>query len=256
MPQAKVMSLPQTVNRHKHDHYQLVMGLTGSAEIDMCGLAAHLDVSHACIVPTDTYHDFFGRPSNHVLVIDLDESSPAFHDSQHPDYEILNPLFESPKLVSLDQGMRQLTQVCIQEIQRAETDLALRHHMACTIIRCLSRRVLPDTKPKKVPLLDINRIDHFISQHIQDRISISDLADCICVSERHFFELFKQQTDQTPHQYVIRMRLNYASRLIRETNLSLAEISQKAGFSSQSALTNSMRKYEGFTPKQLRNSFN
>ena len=255
MPQAKVMSLPQTVNRHKHDHYQLVMGLTGSAEIDMCGLAAHLDVSHACIVPTDTYHDFFGRPSNHVLVIDLDASSAAFHDPHHPDYEILNPLFETPRLVSLDQGMRQLTQVCIHEIQRAELDQALRHHMACTIIRCLSRRVLPNSKPRKDLLLDIHRIDEYIAQHIQERISISHLADCICVSERHFHDLFKQQTSQTPHQYVIHVRLRYAARLLRETHLSLAEISQKAGFSSQSAMTNSMRKYEGLTPKQLRHSF-
>ncbi|WLQ11490.1 AraC family transcriptional regulator [Hahella aquimaris] len=251
MLQANVISLPQNVNRHKHTHYQLVLGLTGTAEIDMCGLAARLDVSHACIVPTETFHDFYGRPRNHVLVIDLDQDYPAFLDSHHPDYDLLNPMFERPQLVTLDRGLQQLTQVSIQEIQWAQDDRALRHHLACSIIRCLSRRISPSVKRQKSPVLDMHRIDQFIYKHLHERICISDLAGSICVSERHFHELFKQATNQTPHQYVIRARLDYAKRLMLETNLSIAEISQKCGFSSQSALTNCMRKHDGLTPKQV-----
>ncbi|GAA3953789.1 AraC family transcriptional regulator [Allohahella marinimesophila] len=250
---AEVVRLPQHVNRHSHPYHQLVMGLTGTAEIDMLGLAAHLDVSHACVVPSNTYHDFYGRPSNHVLVINIDADSPVFTDQAHPDHASLATLFDRPRLISLDNGMRQLTQVSIQEIQRNPHDRALRHYLGSAIIRCLSQRLLPSTSQHERGLLDMYKIDNYIFEHLDETISIADLAACLCLSERRFHGIFKAQMQQTPHQYIIDQRLDKAIQLITNTSLSLIEISELCGFSSQSALTSSVRKYRGTTPGRLRN---
>lgn len=249
---AEVMRLPQHVNRHSHPYHQLVMGLTGAAEIDMLGLAAHLDVSHACVVPSNTFHDFYGRPSNHVLVINIDADSPVFTDPSHPDHASLARLFDRPRLISLDNGMRQLTQVSIQEIQRNANDRALRHYLGSAIIRCLSQRILPTPGQHDRSLLDMYKIDNYIFEHLGESISISDLAACLCLSERRFHSIFKAQMQQTPHQYIIHQRLDKAIQLISNTSLSLVEISELCGFSSQSALTSSVRKYRGTTPGRLR----
>jgi AraC-like DNA-binding protein len=46
-------------------------------------------------------------------------------------------------------------------------------------------------------------------------------------------------------------RLDQAVRLLSTTSLSVSEISYRTGFSSQSALTNALRKHKGTTPSRL-----
>ena len=79
-----------------------------------------------------------------------------------------------------------------------------------------------------------------------------ELAQVACLSPSHFHAQFKDSVGFTPHQYLLKARLDRAARLLRETPLPLVRIAEECGFSSQSALTTAMRRYLGLTPKRLR----
>ena len=63
---------------------------------------------------------------------------------------------------------------------------------------------------------------------------------------------FKASTGATPHAYVIECRIEEAKRLLRETDISLADIALTVGFSSQAHLSTRFRFATGTTPKEFR----
>jgi AraC-like DNA-binding protein len=100
--------------------------------------------------------------------------------------------------------------------------------------------------------LDLERLDAFILENLARRISVAELAQVACLSPSHFHAQFKDSVGLTPHQYLLKSRLDLAARLLRESGLPLIRIAEECGFSSQSALTTAMRRYLGLTPKRLR----
>ena len=79
-------------------------------------------------------------------------------------------------------------------------------------------------------------------------------ANAASVSPSHFHAQFKDSVGFPPHQYLLKARLDRASRLLQSSPLPLVRIAEECGFSSQSALTTAMRRYLGLTPKRLRNA--
>lgn len=97
-----------------------------------------------------------------------------------------------------------------------------------------------------------NKVHEYINENVGGNLSIENLAERAFLSPSHFLRAFRQTTGQTPHQYVVRVRLAEARRLILKTNMSLEEISKVCGFASGSHLTISIKKMWGLTPTQLR----
>ena len=95
-------------------------------------------------------------------------------------------------------------------------------------------------------------MERYVQDNLARRISVAELASQACLSPSHFHALFKDSLGLTPHQYLLKARLDHASRLLRSSSLPLVRIAEECGFSSQSALTTAMRRYLGLTPKGLR----
>lgn len=251
--EANVMTFPESALRHHHRHHQLVVGLSGDALIEVDGLSAPIDSGHACILPTDAPHSYWGDPRNHVLVINLDALSPATNDSRHPDYDILAPLFEKPRIMNLDFRLQSLIQLCSSEIQHQPSQMLMGQHFAAGIMYCLSDRLGRNVRRRpRSHHLDMDEIDAYIERNLHEKIRVRDLAALACLSESHFHEIFQSVTGMSPHQYVIRRRLRHAKTMLRESDLPLSEISLRVGFSSQSAMTNALKRHEQVTPSAFR----
>ncbi|MBD3883295.1 helix-turn-helix transcriptional regulator [Phormidium tenue FACHB-886] len=66
-----------------------------------------------------------------------------------------------------------------------------------------------------------------------------------------FANLFKQAMGISPHRYVIQQRVERAKSLPSKTDLAIADIALRVGFSSQSHLTQQFKRFTGMTPKQV-----
>jgi AraC family transcriptional regulator len=93
----------------------------------------------------------------------------------------------------------------------------------------------------------------YIHAHLNSNLSMAQIAGSVNSSPTHFASLFKRAKGISLHQYVIKQRVNRAKLLLETTDLPIANIASKVGFSSQSHLTYHCKRQTGMTPKQIAN---
>jgi len=99
----------------------------------------------------------------------------------------------------------------------------------------------------------INRMYSYILQHYNDpELRISDLADTFNMSTSAFGHFFKKCTNKSFTQFVIDLRLGYASRLLLNSNDSISEIAYMTGFNNLANFNRLFKKNKHITPKQYR----
>ena len=95
-------------------------------------------------------------------------------------------------------------------------------------------------------------ICEYIDSHIEQRIKLEQLAKLSDLSVYHFARAFKQSVGLTPHQYLMRRRVERAIELIKSTNMRLSEIASTAGFADQSHCSRQFKQYVGMSPRAYR----
>jgi AraC family transcriptional regulator len=78
------------------------------------------------------------------------------------------------------------------------------------------------------------------------------MADQLDMGPCHFARAFKESAGVSPHQYVLRRRIERALQLLKGTQPSLAEMSRELGFSSQGHFTTVFRRLVGVSPSNYR----
>lgn len=105
------------------------------------------------------------------------------------------------------------------------------------------------TQPE-TPLVD--RIRRFIDEHIEEPVTLDDLAAQAGMSKFHFLRKYKEATGRTPMQDLARIRAERARDLALTTNLPLKAIAPRVGIANQYQLSRLFRKQLGLTLSQLR----
>ena len=102
------------------------------------------------------------------------------------------------------------------------------------------------------PASKLTAIADYMQTHCDRNLSLSELASQAQMSLHYFARSFKQTVGLSPHQYLIRCRLDRAKAMLLQNELSIAEIAQRVGFSDQSHLSRHFRQQTGVTPRQWR----
>lgn len=96
------------------------------------------------------------------------------------------------------------------------------------------------------------RVRDYVGDNLSTDIGLSDMARVANLSDYHFSRQFKHSTGLSPHQYVIRRRVDRAKELLSNTELSVGDIASAVGFTHQSHLSRHVRRQFGVTPSALR----
>lgn len=125
--------------------------------------------------------------------------------------------------------------------------------LAVHLVKTYSNKVitLPESQDG-LPPNKLRLILDYMHSHLEDEICLSDLANQVNLSRYYFSRLFKQATGLSPYQYLIQERIKLAQRLLKQQNLSIADVAYRCGFSSQSHLTKHFKQWTGITPKRYR----
>lgn len=107
--------------------------------------------------------------------------------------------------------------------------------------------------PRRLSSRQLRLVCDYIDAHLNDGLSLGQLADVAGISSFHFARLFKASTGDSPHRAVVRMRVHRARRLI-EKGLSLADVATAVGFVDQSHLHHHYKRAFGETPGTTRRS--
>jgi AraC family transcriptional regulator len=92
------------------------------------------------------------------------------------------------------------------------------------------------------------RVCEYIEAHLDDRISIADLASLAGLSASHFSRAFRQTFGVPPRRHVSIQRVRRAKELILKSQSSLAEVALACGLCDQAHLSRLFRRLVGATP--------
>ncbi|MGF1590825.1 MAG: helix-turn-helix domain-containing protein [Pleurocapsa sp.] len=104
----------------------------------------------------------------------------------------------------------------------------------------------------QLPQYKLQQVIDYIDAYLDRDLSLKELFNIVRMSPHYFSQLLKQSTGITPHQYVIRCRIERAKYLIGQSKLSLADIAIQVGFVDQSHLHRHFKHLVGITPKNYR----
>ena len=99
------------------------------------------------------------------------------------------------------------------------------------------------------------KVKNYIAKNYMDEIRLNTLADIAGMSPSAFSRFFKLHTGRNLSDYIIEMRLGYASRMLVDTARSIAEISFQSGFNNLSNFNRIFKKKKGCSPSEFRENY-
>lgn len=96
----------------------------------------------------------------------------------------------------------------------------------------------------------------YVNSHFKENPSLSEIAAMAMLNERYFCSRFKEYTGKSYKEYLKELKLSYARRLLLATELSVIEISEQSGYSTQSHFNREFKDFYGISPMKLRKAKN
>lgn len=100
--------------------------------------------------------------------------------------------------------------------------------------------------------LPVRNACDYIHAHVREKISIADLAKRAGYTEYYFSHKFQEETGMTVAEYVRRMKMEEAKRLLTSTSLSITDIAGELSLGSRSSFFTAFRREYGCSPSEFR----
>lgn len=98
----------------------------------------------------------------------------------------------------------------------------------------------------------INKIKGFIRSHYDRGLTLEEIAESVYLSPYYISRIFKEEQGITVMDYLTKVRIEEAKKLLRNPKYNIDEISGKLGYSDPSYFSKVFRRYEGMSPSQFR----
>ena len=98
----------------------------------------------------------------------------------------------------------------------------------------------------------LRRIKELVRAKIEDDLSPDEMAESVGLSTAHFARMFRKSTGETPHQFVLRQRLERAKALLRAADARVLDVAVACGFKTQQHFAQGFRGVYGVSPTEYR----
>lgn len=109
-----------------------------------------------------------------------------------------------------------------------------------------------DLKKETVHSIHIRKSVDYIQKHLQEKLSVKDIAGQIGLSADYYAKLFYKEMGVSVKDYVAEAKISAAANMLIYSDYSYTDIALTLGYSSQSAFISVFKKYRGITPKEYR----
>jgi AraC-like DNA-binding protein/ligand-binding sensor protein len=92
----------------------------------------------------------------------------------------------------------------------------------------------------------------FINEHLHEDLTLPVIADVVYLSPTYFARLFKNEIGLTFHEYLTQSRIRKAAHLLKETPLSISEVSQRVGYSDPNYFSQVFKRLMKISPSDFR----
>lgn len=134
-------------------------------------------------------------------------------------------------------------------LQRLEAN-----HLALGLVLELLKEYGAATRKPPTSSASLGWVTSYLSFHIGDQLSVSDMARRANLSQSRFSTVFHRQFGQSPHQYFLRLRVAHARELLQTTDLPIREIAEYCGFADVHHFSRVFKRLTDQTPGSVRRS--
>ncbi|MRX07383.1 helix-turn-helix domain-containing protein [Pseudoduganella sp. FT25W] len=242
-----------------HDDHEIAAPGTHASAIltyrDADGEPQQIKVSdrHICVIPAGHVHTAAWPSEAQLTSIAV---KPAFlHALARANGYLGHEI--APQYASVDPFMWHMARSIEQQMQsRRELEksyvesvaIIIGQHLLCTY----TDTPAPSASLGGLPRYKIRRAVDYIRAHFQEDIGFKDIADQLDMSPYHFARMFKHSMQESPHQFIMRCRIESAKKMLIESDKSIADIAFDVGYKSQSYFTTRFALLVGVTPAAFR----
>ena len=122
-------------------------------------------------------------------------------------------------------------------------------------------RIRTETDQQRIPLRQLNNgsykpklvdVIELMENNLEEPIDLDEMATFVNVSRRQLERMFHKYMDCSPSRYYLRLRLERARQLLKQSNMSIVEIAAACGFVSTPHFSRCYRKHLGQSPRDER----
>ncbi|MBP1041999.1 helix-turn-helix transcriptional regulator [Vagococcus sp. BWB3-3] len=99
----------------------------------------------------------------------------------------------------------------------------------------------------------VNNIIYYLENHHSEEISLDTLSDTMYISSTYISKVFKEETGDSPINYLIKLRLNRAKQLLETQNITVKEAAETVGYQDAYHFSKLFKKHYGKSPSELIN---
>ncbi|PJJ79793.1 GlxA family transcriptional regulator [Mucilaginibacter auburnensis] len=102
----------------------------------------------------------------------------------------------------------------------------------------------------------IRKAQEFIEQNVTEKISVDELASRFAIGTRHFARRFKKATNNTPAEYIQRVKIEAAKKQLENTRKNVNEVMYDIGYMDVKTFRTVFKKITGLSPIEYRHKYN
>ena len=98
----------------------------------------------------------------------------------------------------------------------------------------------------------LRRVTELVHAKIEEELTLHEMAHCAGLSTSHFLETFRKSTGESPHQFVLRQRVERAKEMLRDAEMRVLDVAVACGFKTQQHFARVFRRICGASPTAYR----
>lgn len=111
-------------------------------------------------------------------------------------------------------------------------------------------------KPPAVSASQIERVSRFIAMHFREPLTLDKIAQAVSLHPKYLTQVFKKHCRMNVWEYVLRLRVSHAQRLLVQTDMKIIDVAFDSGFESLGPFYNAFHRYgPGIRPARYREQF-
>lgn len=221
----------QYIPLHRHDYYELVYYFYGAGDSAVGDRRYSISPHTFVVIPPGVEHGEYHTADGKLFCI----------------------LFRSGK--TLCQQMRQDVQGAIDQIGKAiireiaEQDVLYQQMTALKLNELLLQLYRLENRDNKSGTMNFEYVVNYIAQNYHEKIVMRDIAEQMNISYDYFQHRFKEIKGESPQRFLLRTRIDEASRLLEIGTFSCTEIAYRCGFSNSAQFSAIFKREKGVSPR-------
>jgi len=245
------------ISRHKHSTYEFHFIANGSCVVRLDDSQFTVNKGEFYLTAPGVYHEQIGTGFTGLTEYSLNCDIDLLGDGPSEAVHIYNILTNTPcRLFTDTTGITGLFNKALEEAYHQNTGFLNSIKSLIVLILAMSSRAIEFNSDYKYSIPVKNKKEEYryeqIVKYIEDNISspitIKDIASFMYISEKQIYRIVKQVRNISAKDLIIEIKLRKAKEFLKSSNLSLAEISDHLGFSSEFYFNQFFKSKEGYPP--------